>query len=341
MKSQTSFDPSELHVIAVVHNPLRFKSRHRLFGEFVTRMKQAGVTLHIIEAAFGDRWHDHVEPGVDRHVLLVQNQELWVKESMISIGFSRLPDDWKYAAWIDGDVSFARLDWAEETIHQLQHYRIVQMFQTAADLGPEGEIMQVFNGFGYSKAAGLPELLNGSDAKRAPHEHCADYYYDGNCPPCIPGQPGQGKFWHPGFAWAIRRDTFDNLGGMIDWSILGSADHMMALAWIGKVNRAVPSGMHPNFLRYAQIYQELSDEHVRGDIGYVPGTLLHWFHGKKRDRRYVDRWEILKKWQYDPERDIRRDHQGLIQLTRAGERMRDDLRTYFRSRHEDSIDLEK
>lgn len=339
MKSNTSFDASELHVIAVVHNPLRFKSRYRLFEDFVRRCKQAGVTLHIIEAAFGDRYHDHVEDGVDRHVLLVQQQELWVKESMINVGFSRLPEDWKYAAWIDGDVSFARLDWAEETIHQLQHYRIVQMFQTAADLGPEGEILQVFNGFGYSKAAGLPELLNSSDAKVDP-EHCADYYYDSG-PGERPGHPGQGKFWHPGFAWAMRRDTFDNLGGMIDWSILGSADHMMALAWIGKVARAVPIGMHANFKRYAEIYQELATEHVRGDIGYVPGTLLHWFHGKKRDRRYVDRWEILKKWQYDPERDVRRDHQGLIQLTRRGERMRDDLRAYFRARNEDSIDLEK
>ena len=324
-----------MHVIAVVHNPLRFKSRHRLFQDFVKRCQQAGVTLHIVEAAFGDRYHDHVEDGVDRHVLLVQNQELWVKESMINIGFSRLPADWKYAAWIDGDVSFARMDWAQETIHQLQHYRIVQMFQTAADLGPEGEIMQVFNGFGYSKVAGLPTILNSSDLSRRSDSDY--YYYDSGCT----GRGSRkGKFWHPGFAWAIRRETFDSLGGMIDWSILGSADHMMALAWIGQIRRGVPGGLHPNFLRRAEIYQELSDEHVRGDVGYVPGTLLHWFHGKKRDRRYVDRWNILKRWNYDPDRDIRRDHQGLMQLTRSGERMRDDLRNYFRSRNEDSIDIE-
>ena len=55
----------------------------------------------------------------------------------------------------------------------------------------------------------------------------------------------------------------------------------------------------------------------------------------------MDRWKLLRKWQYDPERDIRRDHQGLVQLTRSGERLRDDLRAYFRSRNEDSIDLEK
>lgn len=339
MRSQESFDPSELHVIAVVHNPLRYQSRHRLFNDFVTRCKQAGVTLHIVEAAFGDRYHDHVEQGVDRHVLLVQQQELWVKESMINVGFSRLPEDWKYAAWIDGDVSFTRLDWAQETIHQLQHYRVVQMFQTAADLGPEGEIIQVFNSFGWSFAAGLPELLNSSDKGRL-----ADYYYDGREEVVHAEAPGavaiSAKFWHPGFAWAIRRDAFDHTGGLIDWSILGSADHMMALAWIGKVNRAVPSGLNPSFMRRAMEYQELATEHIRGDVGYVPGSLVHWWHGRKRDRRYVDRWEILKRWKFDPDRDIRKDHQGLLQLTRAGERMRNDLRGYFRSRNEDSIDLE-
>ena len=346
MRSHGSFDPGELHVIAVVHNPLRFKSRHRLFEEFVIRMRQAGVTLHIVEAAFGDRYHDHVEQGHDRHILLVQNQELWVKESMINVGFSRLPDDWKYAAWIDGDVSFTRLDWAQETIHQLQHFRIVQMFQTAADLGPDGEIIQVFNGFGYSRSRGLPELLNNSDkiqhegdctcgAYGGEHHAGCHYHHHGH------GHRGSsGKFWHPGFAWAIRRDTFDHMGGLVDWSILGSADHLMALAWIGRVRKAVPSGLNPAFLRKALEYQDVCDEVVRGDIGYVPGTLTHWWHGKKRDRRYVDRWEILKRHCFDPDRDIRRDHQGLIQLTRSGERLRDDLRGYFRARNEDSLDME-
>ncbi len=332
MLSRDSFDPSELHVIAVVHNPLRFRSRRRLFNDFTTRCHEAGVTLHVVEAAFGDRLHDHVERGAERHTLMVQDQELWVKESMIRVGLSRLPADAKYVAWIDGDVSFTRNDWAQETIHQLQHYRIVQMFQTAADLGPEGEIIQVFNGFGYSRAMGLPEFLNSSPVP--------SYYYGG---PGLNGQvptdrPGR-KFWHPGFAWAARRETLDQIG-MIDWSVLGSADHMMALAWIGRVERAVPTGLHPNYLRHALMYQELCSEHVRGDVGYVPGTLVHWWHGKKRDRRYIDRWEILQRHGYDPERDVRRDTQGLVQLSRVGERMRDDLRNYFRSRNEDSIDLE-
>lgn len=326
-----SFEAKHLHVIAIVHNPLRFASRDQLFREFRERMRNAGVTLHVVEAAFGERDHTHLVPN-DGHIMLSHDHELWMKESMINVGFSRLPPDWKYAAWIDGDVAFMRPDWAVETIHQLQHYRVVQLFQTAADLGPTGEIMQTFNGFGYSKAAGLPEWISGTTP---PKLNPAGYYYEASL---TPGRSEQGKFWHPGFAWAIRRETFDELGGLIDWSVLGSADHMMALAMIGKVEKAVPTNMNPNYLKHAKIWQERAHEHVRGDIGFVTGTILHHWHGRKRDRRYVERWEILRRHNFDPERDIRKDHQGLVHLTRPGERMRDDLRTYFRQRNEDSID---
>jgi len=315
-----SFNPNQLHVVAVVHNPLRFASRERLFREFSWRMHKAGVRLHVVEAAFGDRLHVQHHPDHAQHVFLRQTDELWVKESMINVGVSRLPPDAEYVAWIDGDVAFQNPEWAIETIHQLQHYPVVQMFQTAIDLGPGGEALEIFNGFGYSHAVGLPRrYLSGGG------------YY---------GIKSGGKFWHPGFAWAIRRDVFDRLGGLIDWSILGSADHLMALAMVGRVDLGIPSGLHPNFGKHARIWAERAAEVVKGNLGYVPGTLNHHWHGRKRDRHYVDRWEVLKRHNYDPERDIRRDGQGLVALTHHGERMRRDLRLYFRSRNEDSVDLE-
>lgn len=345
MRSHESFDASQLHVIAVVHNPLRFRSRHNLFEEFVRRCREAGVSLHVVEARFGERDSDHTDHGVDWHTVVVQQQELWIKESLLNIGLARLPDHAKYVAWIDGDVEFVRPDWAQETIHQLQHYRVVQMFQTAADLGPTGEILQVFNGFGWSKATGQPQVLVAADAAANIDRLDASldyYYYDserGAGSAGVTSHPPR-KFWHPGFAWAMRRETLDHMGALVDWSVLGSADHMMALAWIGKVERSLPSGLHANYLKHALDFQDVCAEHVRGDVGFVPGSIIHFWHGKKRDRRYVPRWDILRRWQYDPDRDIRRDSQGLVQLTRPGERMRDDLRTYFRTRNEDSIDIE-
>lgn len=56
------------------------------------------------------------------------SHEIWLKENSLNLGFARLPPDWKYAAWIDADVTFARPDWACETVHQLQHNPVVQMW---------------------------------------------------------------------------------------------------------------------------------------------------------------------------------------------------------------------
>lgn len=316
-----SFRRDQLHVIAVVHNPQRFASRDRLFQNFLRHMEESGVSLTLVEAAFGDRAHQHTEHEHRQHVRVRQYDELWGKEAMINVGLSRLPLGVEYVAWIDGDIAFQRPDWAVETIHQLQHYPVVQMFQHAVDMGPTGEVMQTFNSFGYSYAAGLPKVIVAGDAYGA--------------------KGVKGAFWHPGFAWAARMEAIDHLGGLIDWSILGSADHIMATALIGEVGRAIPArGLHPNFMKHARLWQERAETHVRRNIGYVPGTILHHWHGKKRDRRYVERWDVLTKHQFDPEQDIKRDHHGMIRLSHGAVRMRDDLRNYFRSRNEDSTDLE-
>ena len=68
----------------------------------------------------------------------------------------------------------------------------------------------------------------------------------------------------------------------------------------------------------------------------MPGTVDHAFHGTKVNRRYVERWGILKRHGYDPLADIKRDWQGLLQLTGNKPKLRDDLRIYFRQRDEDA-----
>jgi hypothetical protein len=75
------------------------------------------------------------------------------------------------------------------------------------------------------------------------------------------------------------------------------------------------------------------------NIGFVPGTIMHYWHGKKSTRGYFNRWEILARNQFDPVTDLRRDWQGLYQLAGNKPQLRDDLRAYFRSRQEDSIDM--
>jgi hypothetical protein len=314
-----------LHVIVPVFNPVRYHSRYSLHEEFVDRVRDDyDVELHVVELAFGDReWHV-TAPDDPNHVQLRTDDELWHKEGMINVAMGRLPKDWEYVAWIDGDVQFLNPRWASETIHQLQHHHIVQLFQNAVDLGPSGEVMQMHAGFAHQYVSGAPQVLNGSDV-------LSYYSYDA-------GEQVKAPFWHPGFAWAATREAVDAMGGLIDWAILGSADHHMALAWIGQAAKSAPPGLGSSYLDDLLTYQDRCERHIRRDIGYVPGTIMHHWHGKKRDRRYVDRWKILTENHFDPRRDIRRDHQGLYLLDPDRIGLRDQVRSYMRARNEDSID---
>ncbi len=63
--------------------------------------------------------------------------------------------------------------------------------------------------------------------------------------------------------------------------------------------------------------------------------LLHYFHGAKKNRGYYNRSAMLWDHQFDPAKDLKRDWQGMWQLTDQKIGLRDDLRAYFRSRDED------
>lgn len=315
--------PELLNVVAVISNPVRFNSRYRLFKKFEEKMLKSGVNLYVVETQQGDRPFQVTDSFDRKHIQLRTYDELWIKENMINIGVSRLPKDWEYVAWVDADVEFLRPDWAVETVQQLQTYMAVQMFETAVDLGPQGQVLGVHQGF------------------------MSEYIKNGCQPPVGPGHYGnytpKKNFWHPGYAWAMRREAFDAVGGLIDFCILGSGDHAMAMGLIGLIERSAPRDVNKKFLNELEIWQSRAEAHIKRDVGYVPGTLLHDFHGKKKDRRYVERWDIIRSNDFDPDDDLKKDWQGLLQLevlTPRQRKLRDEVRLYLRQRNEDSIDID-
>lgn len=312
-------DTSKLWVIAVISNPVRYQSRIDLFNAFKRRMDAAGVNLVVVEMAFGDRFFTVTDSTNPRHVQLRSEHELWHKENMIRAGIERLPWNWEYVAWIDADITFMRdpedsTGWVTETVHQLQHYHVVQMFQHAIDLGPNGETLKVHNGFAYNYLRGVQDV----DSKGY----------------------GYGYVGHPGYAWACTRHAWDSIGGIQDAAILGAGDHHFALSLIGRVEASFPPKISQGYRDPWLQTQLLAEKFLARDIGCVPGSIVHHWHGKKKDRKYVERWEILTSNDFDPRWDLRRDYQGLWQLAGNKIKLRDQIRGYMRARNEDSVDLE-
>jgi glycosyltransferase involved in cell wall biosynthesis len=233
----------------------------------------------------------------------IKNQ-IWIKESLVNLAVNRLPVDWKYVAWVDADITFLNKSWVTETVRALQNNDVVQLFQTAVNLGPAGESMKIDKSFGYMHTDSGTQLTKN------------DRY----------------GFWHPGYAWAVSRRAWDTMGGLVDWAILGSGDRHMAMAWIGRVDMSYPGNIHPNYKAMLKEYQLL----CKGfRLSYVPGTILHHWHGSLDNRRYRERWDIITKNNFDPFEDL--DTTGeCVRLSTSGLRLEKEIYNYFLERKEDS-----
>jgi hypothetical protein len=268
------------------------------------------VKVYVVETAFGDRNHEVTENNNPNHLQLRTNQEIWHKESMINVAERLLPRDWKYLSWCDTDVFWPDSNWAQEALQQLQHYHVVQPWKDCLDLGFYGTVLQHFQSFCYVSRTGQPIQW-------------------------FPAQPY--KYAHSGFAWACTRYFWENTRGLLDAGLLGSSDHHMAAALIGKVKNSIHDSMPDGFKKRCYDWQRDAFRVTNGQLGFVPTRIEHKFHGKKANRKYRERWQILIKHNFDPDKDLGHDAQGLIQLN-GKPALLGDCREYFNQRNEDSID---
>lgn len=301
-----------LHVIGVITNPIRYHSRYRLYREWLEAMeKTPNVKVYTVEAAFGDRHHEITDSSNEKNLQLRIKQEIWVKENLINLGVKHLlPKDWKYLAWVDCDVFFRDPNWANETIHQLQHFPIVQPWSDCLDLGFNGNVYQHFKSFGYQHQRRIPK-------QKWPGDYCV--------------------YAHTGFAWACTRAFWEQVQGLPDYCILGSCDHHAAFSCIGEVKDTIHKAMGESFHKLLFQWQDRAMKITHGEVGFVYGRIEHQFHGAKKRRKYRERWQILIDNKFDPEKDIMHDAQGLIQII-GKPKLLHDVHMYNVDRREDSTE---
>ena len=293
-----------LYVVLPYFNFCGFKRRKELFIKFVDWLKwRCGIRV-IVSEALGPAPLSCLP--VWRHLKFPTLNRIWLKENLINVAIGQLPADWKYVAWIDADLTFLNANWITDTIKALGKADVVQMWQTAVNFGPNCEALKIDKSFAYMfKASGTPWVPN-------------DKY----------------GFWHPGYAWACTKQAWNQMDGLIDWAILGSGDRHMAMAWAGRALQSAPGNIHPNYKALLEEYQKMC-QGLR--ISWVPGTILHHWHGSLENRRYRERWEILTKNNFDPFKDIRMTDEGHVALTRSGLRLVGQLDEYFMGRKEDDV----
>lgn len=299
-----------LYVILPYFNYCYSMSRFKLFIEFVKRYSiDDNIRICIIEGRLKGESYQLPDShfNVYKHIAISIEDPIWIKENLINMMVSMLPKNWKYIAWIDADITFLNRNWASDTLESLKTNDFVQLFQTAVNMGPNDEAFKIDRSFGFMyKCSG--------------HEWNKVHKYG---------------FWHCGYAWACTRYAYDTVGGLIDFGILGSGDHHMSLAIIGKVAMSHPESIHEN---YKHLLLEFESKCIKNNLqlNYIPGTILHHWHGSLKNRKYQERWLILTKNKYDPTEDVYYNEYGVLGLSESGKRFVPMLKEYFNERNEDA-----
>ena len=299
-------DPLDiLHVIMVISNPCQFARRYILAKQFRQRMEETpNILLYIVELAYGDQKFHVSDSRNKRHLQIHGDVPVWHKENMINMGVKLLPQNWKAMAWIDADIEFDSPSWALDTLKILNGSKdIVQLFGHIVNMDRNEDATDIFPGFGFQYMK--KREYGGIDINH----------------------------WHPGYAWACTRKAYDKMGGLYQSNILGAGDLNMALSLIGNSVKSLDKDATSDYKNSLEEFQRKASG-LR--LGYVPGVIRHYFHGSKKNRKYLELAVILAHHKYEPSKHIMLRSDGLlIPTSSCPQKLLDEILNYFAERNED------
>lgn len=268
----------KLAVITTYYNPCRYKTRKDNYDVFKQHMLESGVLCLTVECLFPS---ETPELAAAEDVLHLQaNSVLWQKERLLNIAASHLPEDVDAVAWLDCDILFSNPNWVEDTLRVLEHAPIAQLFETCLRQtrdGGAGDKPDVAESFA-SVMQTFPASMN---LQR----------YD------VHG--------HTGYAWAMRREIFTEVG-LYEHAISGSADHFMAHAIFDNYNFCIQNALKndPKQIGHLKAWGERFYHYTQGNIGVVPGQIRHLWHGDLKNRNYFNRMHDITDLGYNPWEDL-------------------------------------
>ncbi len=321
------YETERFFAIVAVFNPGGLKSRYKMFGEFEARMKASGVNLFVAECAFGDEPFAVTSEKNPLHIQLRSRSILWLKENLINICASKLPTQWKYMAWIDPDVEFENPDWVCDCVKELKKYKVVQMFEECVFLDKSNAPVLRRPGFVYKHIKGTFSSPSSPDTRsksKGTEASKSSFPFDKE-------QVDGTNRGHPGCAWAICRDAYEMMGGLVDFAVTGAADTFMAYGFIGQMTKATVRIKNKEYLESMQMWERKALDAVRKNVGYVKGNVKHYWHADEDagDQQYLDREKILNECNFNPKTDIKKDLQGVYQFVNPASKLSQRLYQYF------------
>jgi hypothetical protein len=244
----------KLAVLSCFYNFAGYKRPVQNLHRFVRQMQRDGAALFGVEAVVPRRpVQTNHHRGWGQVQIDPKTQTLRHKEALLNLVEKRVPEEYDAVAWVDADVWFSNPNWIADTEAALEQHDVVQMFDKCYWTSDSGTIE-------------MPKP----------------------CVPLVPLSPAWGS--HPGFAWAMRRDFWQKIGGLYPFALSGGGDSIMSAAFQGSPLwpfLRVHTGADPSH------YEKWAEVARTARLGHVAGACYHEWHGTRKDRDYVGRAKVV------------------------------------------------
>jgi hypothetical protein len=323
-----------LWVVTSFFNPANYRRRLKNFFAF---RKSLNAPLLVVEIAKPGS-HSLGKDDGDIVIQITGENRIWQKERLLNIGISKLPRHVEYVAWIDCDIVFENSDWSESAKSMLgSGVRLVQPFEMVSHLPkdvPFGRISPRYCRETYplfsqqSLARAFFNGVFGSDW--ASHPRVGPMQMENGVTPSNLSDTRPA----PGFAWAGHRKALEHFG-LYDKCILGGGDAALGYASIGMPFEHERGRYSPHHARHYYNWSNRFNKYAKQEIGFLPGTIYHLWHGSMKDRDYVNRQRILVEYDYNPRSDIKIADTGAWEWTNHKTGLSAKVEQYFYLRNED------
>jgi hypothetical protein len=295
---------SDVAVLLAFYNPAGFNRILKNMQYVIKCLTDNNIPYFLVECVFKG-----AKPQFPKATLVLHSDSyMFYKEQLINKLEPKVPAQFTKLAIIDGDIIFDSPDWIDQTSKKLDEVDIIQPFSEACWLTPNNTKIR----------SRKPSYAKGLVEKKLTHPHSIHMF-------------------HPGFAWAFKRSTFQNIGGFYDRAVIGNGDMLFVFNFF---KDEVPDYWIKEILDSRFILDGWPEYHAKfkaanPSIGFLENKALHLFHGVRQHRQYTTRYrsagQLLKDKTWDQE--IVTNADGLFEFKTPA--ISDVVHKYFKRRNED------
>jgi hypothetical protein len=298
-----------LYIIVPYFNFIKYKSGVENLELFIKNSKKySNAKVVLIEGVYNkDSELNDYSGEIFKHIKVNVENVMWIKENLINIAISKLPDDWEYVGWIDRDIEFENDNWVNECIEKLKSCDLLQPWRECIFLDKYGKPKQ-------------EDYFNSKNIKKKILSQC--YIYSESI-------KNDEYFEHPGQAWCCNRKFYNKIGKLCDKAIVGGGDSLIMVA-IKKLYNACDYSYISKYLK------KYSDDLEDTKICYLDQAIYHHYHGSLENRSYKNRYNILHRFRYNPDIHLTYNEDGVLKFTETGMVFEHQIKNYFFNRKEDS-----